>query len=134
MKLSKIKTKPVVWDLLPMIAVLLLAAALFLSLTNQPGGRLTAAVFSEGREIDRVIIRAGDPSMERTYTSKGFTLTVTFCPDGAPAVQVVRSDCPSQDCVHTGAIKQAGQSIVCLPAQFSVKLSGHSDQVDAVIG
>ena len=46
------------------------------------------------------------------------------------------SDCPTQDCVHTGAISRAGQSIVCLPAQVVVHLEGASvpDAPDAIVG
>lgn len=46
------------------------------------------------------------------------------------------SGCPTQDCVHTGAISRAGQSIVCLPAQVVVHLEGASgtDAPDVIVG
>ena len=52
------------------------------------------------------------------------------------AVSVTDSDCPTQDCVHTGAISRAGQSIVCLPAQVVVHLEGASvpDAPDVIVG
>ena len=40
---------------------------------------------------------------------------------------MVSSDCPTQDCVHTGTITRSGQSIVCLPARVSVVLTGGAD-------
>ena len=49
-------------------------------------------------------------------------------------VYVADSDCPGQDCVHTGAISRAGQSIVCLPAQVVISLVGAASDVDAVLG
>ena len=49
-------------------------------------------------------------------------------------VYVSDSDCPGQDCVHTGAISRAGQSIVCLPAQVVISLVGAASDVDAVLG
>ena len=48
---------------------------------------------------------------------------------------VLESDCPNQDCVHSGVITRAGQSIVCLPARIVIELHGGSgDGVDAVLG
>ena len=38
------------------------------------------------------------------------------------------------DCVHTGTITRAGQSIVCLPEQVVVQLSGGGSGPDAVLG
>ena len=53
----------------------------------------------------------------------------------AENVSVERSDCPTQDCVHTGHISRSGQSIVCLPARVVIQLEGGTDSgVDAVIG
>ena len=71
---------------------------------------------------------------ERTYTANGCTLRVTFGPGSA---QVTASDCPTQDCVHTGAITRGGQSIVCLPARIVIQLEGGpaaDSGVDLVIG
>ena len=48
---------------------------------------------------------------------------------------VTDSDCPTQDCVHTGVITRAGQSIVCLPAQVVVHLEGTApDAPDVIVG
>ena len=48
--------------------------------------------------------------------------------------RVAESDCPGQDCVHTGTITRAGQSIVCLPEQVVVQLTGGGGGPDAVLG
>ena len=62
----------------------------------------------------------------------GYTLHVVLTAEG---VWVERSDCPTQDCVHTGHISRSGQSIVCLPARVVIRLEGGTDSgVDAVIG
>ena len=60
-----------------------------------------------------------------------YHLTVRVSGDAA---YIADSDCPGQDCVHTGAISRAGQSIVCLPAQVVVSLVSTSSDVDAVLG
>lgn len=50
-------------------------------------------------------------------------------------VRMESSDCPTQDCVHTGWISKPGQSIVCLPNRLVVELvGGGSPDVDVVIG
>jgi hypothetical protein len=54
-----------------------------------------------------------------------------------PCIRVVESDCPTQDCVHTGEISRSGQSIVCLPARIIIQLEGGTesgDSPDFVIG
>ena len=70
---------------------------------------------------------------EATVTSRGYTLHIAA---EGNAVSVTDSDCPTQDCVHTGAISRAGQSIVCLPAQVVVHLEGASvpDAPDVIVG
>ena len=50
------------------------------------------------------------------------------------SIYVHHSDCPTQDCVHTGLISRGGQSIVCLPGRISVTLEGGGTAVDTVIG
>ena len=66
-----------------------------------------------------------------TYESRGYTLTVAV-ENGA--VRVSESDCPNQDCVHSGAISRAGQSIVCLPARVAVTLEGAASDYDLIAG
>lgn len=144
--------RPTPWDALVVLAVVLLAAG-SLVLLGRAGGRetgdLTAVVTIDGLEADRF------PLTEllegtRTYTSRGITLEVCAAvegevsplsalpADGAMGVRVIRSDCPTQDCVRTGVITRGGQSIVCLPARLILRLEGGAPSedrgVDAVIG
>ena len=54
---------------------------------------------------------------------------------GDGAVAVTASDCPGNDCVHSGWISAAGRSIVCLPNRLEVRITGGAgDGVDAVTG
>ena len=69
---------------------------------------------------------------EMTVTVEGdYHLTILLDRNG---VRVAESDCPGRDCVHTGVITRAGQSIVCLPEQVVVQLSGGGSGPDAVLG
>ena len=130
------KLRPAAWDALVVLAVAALAAGCAWAVWRTPGsaGGLTAVVSVDGAEVERIDLAR--ESGERTYSHNGYTLTVNLRPDGEPGVRVEHSDCPTQDCVHTGAITRAGQSIVCLPARIVLQLEGGTagDGPDLVIG
>lgn len=48
------------------------------------------------------------------------------------SVRISKSNCPGEDCVHTGWISSAGRSIVCLPNRVEIRITGES-QVDFVV-
>ena len=122
--------KPTKYDLLVVCAIVLLAGLLGVRLWGgTASGALTVAVTIDGAEAERVPL--ADYAGEHTYTSRGYTLTVTAADGG---VAVTESDCPSQDCVHSGAISRAGQSIVCLPARITVTLDGAAADYDVIAG
>ena len=114
------------------LAVVLLAvvSALCFYLPKNQSGALTVVIDISGQEVRRVPL---SDFTEATVTSRGYTLHIAA--EGG-AVSVTDSDCPTQDCVHTGAISRAGQSIVCLPAQVVVHLEGASapDAPDVIVG
>lgn len=125
--------RPSRWDALVVLAVLALAAlvaarTLFGASDQSPGG-LTVIVSVDGEEVERAPLSAY--AGEHRYAAGGYTLTVS-AEDGTVAVS--QSDCPGQDCVHTGPISRAGQSIVCLPARVAVTLTGASGGYDLVTG
>lgn len=143
------KLRPTAWDAL--VALCVAALALGLAVFQWRGGAredLTAVVSVDGAEVDRF---SPEELLEhpRTYTGSGYTLTVALgvdCegpvpnsmpPSGESGLRVAASDCPTQDCVHTGIITRSGQSIVCLPARIIIRLEGGTpdpDAVDAVLG
>ena len=132
---SSPKLRPNGWDALVAGAVLALAVLCGILVWTGGGdsGALTAVVSVDGEVTERVALSGLTAPEERTYTHNGYTLHVTFTAESA---QVTASDCPTQDCVHTGAISRSGQSIVCLPARVTIRLVGGSGDadVDAVIG
>lgn len=130
------------------VAALAMALAVFQWRGGDSGGALTAVVSVDGTEVDR-FAPADLAASPRTYEHNGYTLEVALSidyehpassvlpPSGKSGLCVVRSDCPTQDCVHTGTITESGQSIVCLPARFILCLEGGTpdpDGVDAVLG
>ena len=142
MKLSNVRTKPAPADLLVAAAIVILAVLCGFRVWLPQGGSgaLTAVVTIDGQEADRFPVSQEALFSPRTYTNRGYTLTVVPAGDSetlsAPnGLCVLESDCPNQDCVHSGVITRAGQSIVCLPARIVIELHGGSgDGVDAVLG
>lgn len=111
------------------IALLAVAAALWFYLPRSQSGQLTVVISVAGEETRRVPL---SDFTETTVTGGSYTLRVSTRDGG---VAVTDSDCPTQDCVHTGVITRAGQSIVCLPAQVVVYLEGTaSDAPDVIVG
>ena len=132
---------PCRWDALVVCVVILLAALSAITIWGgeKETGELTVVISVDGEEVDRLPLTQY-PDMEVPYSANGYTLYVALThnlfPDG-PAIRVSRSDCPTQDCVHTGVISRSGQSIVCLPARIIVQLVGgpaSDDGPDLVIG
>lgn len=115
-------------------AVVLLAAACAWMIWRGAGqsGALEAVVSVDGTEEFTTPL-TGLNRVERTIQANGYTLKIILTDT---EVWVEESDCPTQDCVHTGHISRSGQSIVCLPARVTVRLLGGSGEadVDAVIG
>ena len=111
------------------VALLAVAVALWFYLPKTQSGELAVVISTGGEETERVKLNS---FTETTVTHNGYTLRITA--DGS-GVRVADSDCPTQDCVHTGTITRAGQSIVCLPEQVVVQLTGGGGGgPDAVLG
>ena len=129
--MKSFELRPNRYDALVVLTILALALLLGVHTWRSPAqvGALTVAVSADGQEIERIPLSAytGD----HIYTGNGYTLMVHAADGG---LSVTESDCPGQDCVHSGIISRAGQSIVCLPAHISIQLSGSSDSYDLVTG
>ena len=130
-KRSQPELKPKPMDALVVLAVLLLGvAAAWLAYGGENSGALTATVKHRGQVVARVELSS--LTEEKTVSIDGaYHLTVTLDRTGAA---VTDSDCPGQDCLHTGRITRAGQSIVCLPEQVIVTLEGKAPSPDVVLG
>lgn len=125
----ELKPKPL--DALVVLAVLLLAVgAALLAYGGKDSDTLTATVKHRGRVVAQMELSS--LTEEKTVSIDGdYHLTVTLDKTGAA---VTESDCPGRDCVHTGRITRAGQSIVCLPEQVVVTLEGKTPSPDVVLG
>ena len=131
------KLHPTGLDGLAALAVVVLAVACAAVVWGGQGTgeNLTAVVSVDGEEVERINLESEEGI--RSYSGHGYTLEVNLRPDGQPGVRVEHADCPTQDCVHTGIITRAGQSIVCLPARIIIRLEGGSEPdggPDLIIG
>lgn len=121
-------------DAVVVAAVVLLAVtcAWLIWRGTEQGRALEAVVSVDGTEAFTTPL-TGLTRVERTVQANGYTLKIILTDK---EVWVEGSDCPTQDCVHTGHISRSGQSIVCLPARVTVRLVGGTGEpdVDAVIG
>lgn len=135
------KLRPTLWDGLVVLLTLALAigSAFIVWGGQEQTGELTVVISVDGQEVERCPL-AELSDNDSVYSHNGYTLKLGMSypiyPD-KPCIRVVESDCPTQDCVHTGEIYRAGQSIVCLPARIIIALEGtpvSGDGPDLVIG
>lgn len=108
---------------------LVAASAVFVGIlfwkgTGQQSGK-TAAVYLNGKLIRELPLdRDNEFIVEDVYTNH------IVVKDGEAFIE--DSDCPGNDCVHSGAIHEAGRSIVCLPNRVEIRIEGTSE-VDFVV-
>ena len=134
-KYSPPELRPKKWDIVVAAVVLVLAVLVAVGFYGPKLGQ---------SDHLRAVISVGDEVIERVDLSRlqgdtlltvegDCTLSVLLTRDGAA---VTASDCPTQDCVHTGHISRPGQSIVCLPGQVVIHLEGASSDgaPDIVVG
>ena len=134
-KYSPPELRPKKWDIVVAAVVLVLSVLVAVGFYGPKLGQsdhLSAVISVGGEETERIDLDR--LSEETLLTVEGeYTLSVLLTRDGAA---VTDSDCPTQDCVHTGHISRPGQSIVCLPGQVVIHLEGASsdDAPDIVVG
>ena len=118
-------------DLLAVGMVLLLAAIVGVVFWLQTVGesRITVEI-----RLDGELVESFSLDEERTVTVAGQYTNLVVDRDGA--VWVEESDCPGEDCVHSGWQSTPGQSIVCLPNRVELRILGtpQEGEVDGVSG
>ena len=126
------------WDgmMAGLIVILAVVCGVLIWGGHQTNGELSVVVSVDGEEVERCAL-AEFPDRQREYSANGYTLIVALTANDRLGIQVTHSDCPTQDCVHTGVITRAGQSIVCLPARIIIAPEGDAAErggPDLVIG
>ena len=115
-------------DWLAIVCTLLLAAVVFaLFLPGRAQGDAVAQIYHDG-ELIRTVELEKPQEFIVTYTCTN-TITVR---DGK--IAITASDCPGEDCVHSGWTSSSGKSIVCLPNQLEIRVVSGDNDVDFVVG
>ena len=50
------------------------------------------------------------------------------------SIAITASNCPGQDCVHSGSIHSSGRTLVCLPNGLEIRIISGEADVDFVVG
>ena len=109
-----------------LVAVLAVAVALCFLPENQTGP--VVAEIYRNAELVKTCSLETDTVFEITgkYTNEITVKNGEIC--------ISASDCPGEDCVHSGAIKATGRSIVCLPNEVEIRVVSGVSDVDFVVG
>lgn len=115
-------------DFIAIILVLAIAAAVGLSFMprGEEGQQTIIQIYQDGQLVQELSLDT-DRTMELTGE---YTNTVEVR-DGK--VAIIASDCPGEDCVHSGWISRIGRSIVCLPNRVEIRIIGEAE-VDFIVG
>ena len=115
-------------DLLAVALVVILAvsvAACFLP--ENTAAPVQAEIYRDGNLIKTLSLEE-----ETSFEVAGkYTNTVTV-KNGR--IAITASDCPGEDCVHSGAVQASGRSIVCLPNAVEIRVVNAGSDVDFVVG
>jgi hypothetical protein len=115
---------------LALYAILALIFALscaYVPLTGRGGGEMTLEVVRDGKTEFRAPLR-GVPEILEFRGPEGYNAI-----SAAKGVRMVSADCPGGDCLRAGTIKNAGESVICLPHRLTVRLTtGGTPETDAV--
>lgn len=109
------------------LVVMLAVVTVFCFLPKDDSVARVAEIYLDGERIETL-----DLSKDQMVSIDGnYHNTVTV---SGGKVAITASDCPGEDCVHSGAITAPGRSIVCLPNGVEVRVVGQSADVDFVVG
>lgn len=122
--------KPRLGDLFAVLLVAALGVGVFLAFL--PGRAQTPEaleIYQDGELLRRVSLLE-----DQTFVIQGAYQNRVEIQGGR--VAIVESDCPGEDCVHSGWQSTPGQSIVCLPNRVELRILGtpQEGEVDGVSG
>ena len=115
-------------DILAIAAVVILAVLVAVCFLPKNGSDAVVAEVYQDGELLRTLSLGENASFVVTGT---YTNTITV-ENGK--IAITASDCPGEDCVHSGAIHTSGRSIVCLPNGVEVRVVSAQSDVDFVVG
>ncbi|MCX7615166.1 MAG: NusG domain II-containing protein [Clostridiales bacterium] len=119
-------------DVILTVIILLTALALFIAFLSMPSQNITAVISVDGVVKNKIVLTGLKEPITLKYKNLGYC-NIVQAANGKICVE--SADCPTQDCVHTGWINRAGQTIICLPSHLIIKLEGSNGKnIDTVVG
>lgn len=114
-----------------LIGSLLVAAAVALTIifTLPKPTKLVARVYVQDKVVETIDLSKKE---DRDYVITGLNGKLkVHTHDGA--VAIIESNCPHQDCVHMGYVRETGRPIICAYNGVYVKVEGGSSYYDVEI-
>ena len=124
-----LKLTPQKGDILAVILVVMIAVCtgvMFFPRAEKSGDAVVQ-IWQDGELIDQLPL-----GTDARVEVNGKYHNVIEIRDGKAAI--LESDCPGEDCVHSGWIRSAGRTIVCLPNRVEIRIIGMDSEVDFVVG
>ena len=115
-------------DILAIVLVAMLAVFVAVCfLPKEIQGTVSAEIYQDGS-----LVKSLSLSEDTTFQIEGKYRNEITVRDGE--IAITASDCPGEDCVHSGPIHSSGRSIVCLPNGVEVRVVNGVSDVDLVVG
>lgn len=115
---------PALYAILALIFAISCAYALF---ARRGGEEMTLEVVRGGKTEFRAPLR-DVPEILEFRGPEGYNAI-----SAAGGVAMISADCPGGDCIRAGSIRNAGESIICLPHKLTVRLTrGSAPETDAI--
>lgn len=125
------RVRPTLLDGLVVLAVLVAAGAILFAFRPKAGNFLTARIVLNNELVAELPLSDLDEPVTIEVPGARYPITVEA---ERGRIRVAHSDCPSQDCVHTGWVSRSGGQIVCLPNRLVITVTGGTAEADAVTG
>ena len=115
-------------DILAIVLVAVLAVLVAVCfLPKEIQGAVSAEIYQDGSLVKTLSL-----SEDMTFQIEGKYRNEITVQNGE--IAITASDCPGEDCVHSGPIHSSGRSIVCLPNGVEVRVVNGVSDVDFVVG
>ena len=127
MRKSNVKLTFVPGDIVVIVCVIALAVfvGIFFGKKLDTKEESMVAVYKDGKKVQEFSLdQDREILLEYDYTNKVVVKD--------RKVAITESDCPGEDCVHSGWLGQGGRSLVCLPNRVEIRLEGESE-VDFIV-
>lgn len=115
-------------DFLIFIAIIAAACGIWIHLALIQTDQTYGEIWLDGELYQQ--IKLGNTA-QQTVKLDGRTGTVTIEIDGKQ-MRFILSECPDHTCERTGWVSRVGQTAVCLPNRVMIKITGSTDNENAV--